>query len=542
MGQDSSAALTPDAPAKTLQDRTLESFALHLKNSKRIIVLTGAGISTSAGIPDFRSPETGLYSNLARLDLPYPEAVFDISFFRENPLPFYMLAQELYPGKYYPTISHAFIALLAKKGVLKMLFTQNIDCLERRAGVSDELVVEAHGSFAHQHCIDCSAEFPQEEMDEFVTMGDVPHCHECNGLVKPDIVFFGEQLPKRFFDTTPVASEGDAMIVIGTSLTVAPFSHLPEYAMDGTPRLLLNMEQVGGLGSRPDDVLLLGDCDSGICKLAAELDWLEELQVLYKEVGGPKAQTPASPVEDKRSKDEVLEDEIQKLTGEVDHALKISNGHKSWLEKHLSKKSAVTGGPYYEADDVEGTQRMPAADTISQETKSYVADLEAADTPNSSEASPADPLTKPPRHNETLATKQVDDYATQDLPSAVAKARIGDQEEITTGLSATNITPLSQVDGAGSTDGKGILEPRPTPFGTSPSETPRESVAEEVCLPRDYSQPKRQEGQGEEKKEGGVGKISGEKAEVGQVKQELHVDPVNADKDNVESFKPSERL
>lgn len=109
---------------------------------------TGAGIGTSAGIPDFRSPETGLYANLSRLNLPYAEAVFDITYFRTNPEPFYTLAQELYPGKFRPTITHSFIALLEKKGLLLKLFTQNIDCLEREAGVPDDKIIEAHGSFA----------------------------------------------------------------------------------------------------------------------------------------------------------------------------------------------------------------------------------------------------------------------------------------------------------------------------------------------------------------------------------------------------------
>jgi NAD-dependent histone deacetylase SIR2 len=112
------------------------------------LLKTGAGISTSAGIPDFRSPETGLYANLSRLNLPYAEAVFDISYFRNNPEPFYTLAQELYPGKYRPTITHSFINLLHKKGLLLKLFTQNIDCLEREAGVPAEMIIEAHGSFA----------------------------------------------------------------------------------------------------------------------------------------------------------------------------------------------------------------------------------------------------------------------------------------------------------------------------------------------------------------------------------------------------------
>jgi len=134
----------------TLSARSTDALAQYIKDgkAKKIVVLTGAGISTSAGIPDFRSPETGLYANLERLNLPHPEAVFELSFFRENPLPFYTLAQELYPGKYRPTITHSFINLLHQKGLLLKLFTQNIDCLEREAGVPGDKIIEAHGSFA----------------------------------------------------------------------------------------------------------------------------------------------------------------------------------------------------------------------------------------------------------------------------------------------------------------------------------------------------------------------------------------------------------
>jgi NAD-dependent histone deacetylase SIR2 len=340
MGQEiSQELLEVDVPARTLKDRTVSSVAEYVKSgsAKRIVVLTGAGISTSAGIPDFRSPDTGLYSNLARLDLPYPEAVFDISFFRENPQPFYMLAQELYPGKYMPTVAHAFIALLARKNLLHMLFTQNIDCLERMAGVPSEKVIEAHGSFATQRCIECKTEFPDEFMKEFVKEGKIPHCPECDGLVKPDIVFFGEALPERFHSHNHVPAQADLMIIIGTSLSVHPFAALPDYAMEGVPRVLLNMERVGSLGSRPDDVLVLGDCDGAVRKLADELGWRDELEDLYRQVGGEPAKKEPPTLQ---TKHEILEGEIEKLTSEVDHALKISNGHKDWLEKHLTQKSA----------------------------------------------------------------------------------------------------------------------------------------------------------------------------------------------------------
>jgi NAD-dependent histone deacetylase SIR2 len=260
-----------------------------------------------------------------------------------------------------------------------MLFTQNIDCLERAAGVPAEKVIEAHGSFASQRCIDCKTEYPDEFMRAFVESGDIPHCEDeaCQGLVKPDITFFGEALPAKFHDNTHVPSQADLMIIIGTSLSVHPFAALPDMALDGTPRVLLNMERVGSLGSRPDDVLLLGDCDGQVRRLADELGWRDELEELYKEVGGPGASREPVPASEKQ---DALEDEIEKLTSEVDHALKLSNGHKSWLEKHLAKKSA-SGAPIevvpevndekpqtqdIQTSDVEEQTKEPSTDQISE--------------------------------------------------------------------------------------------------------------------------------------------------------------------------------
>lgn len=102
---------------------------------KKICLFTGAGVSTAAGIPDFRSPDTGLYSNLAKLNLPYAEAVFDIDFFKEDPQPFYTLAEELFPGKFAPTKFHYLVRILQEKNLLQRVYTQNIDILDRLAGV-----------------------------------------------------------------------------------------------------------------------------------------------------------------------------------------------------------------------------------------------------------------------------------------------------------------------------------------------------------------------------------------------------------------------
>ncbi|TGO91869.1 hypothetical protein BPOR_0016g00160 [Botrytis porri] len=305
MGQEASQPqINPNDPPHTLSARSIEGIAEFIKSgkAKNIVVLTGAGISTSAGIPDFRSPETGIYANLAELNLPYAEAVFDIDFFRENPAPFYVLAKELYPGKFYPTVSHAFVALIEKKGLLRMLFTQNIDCLERRAGVSSEKVIEAHGSFATQRCIDCKTEYPDDLMKKAIEDADPATClvPQCGGLVKPDIVFFGEQLPEAIHTHKMIPATADLVIVMGTSLSVQPFATLPTLAPETVPRLLFNMISVGDFGSRLDDVAVLGDCDSGVRKLADALGWRDELEELWISVGGNTKQKEAEKAEGAR--------------------------------------------------------------------------------------------------------------------------------------------------------------------------------------------------------------------------------------------------
>lgn len=323
MGQEESRLVSDDDLPVALTERTLSSVADYIKSGKaqRILVMTGAGISTAAGIPDFRSPGTGLYANLARLNLPHAEAVFDISYFRQNPNPFYVLAQELYPGKFHPTVSHAFIALLADKGLLQMLFTQNIDCLERRAGVPGDKVVEAHGSFATQRCIDCKEEYPDVEMREHIEKAQVPRCKTCNGLVKPDIVFFGEALPKAFSNNSYQTSITDLVLIIGTSLSVYPFASLPEMVPLDRPRVLFNMERVGDIGSRSDDVLVLGECDKGIRKLADALGWREELEDLWEGIVGPKEVARQRAASEKH--DGEIEDEVAKLAAGVETTLKL---------------------------------------------------------------------------------------------------------------------------------------------------------------------------------------------------------------------------
>ncbi|KOS20884.1 NAD-dependent protein deacetylase hst2-1 [Escovopsis weberi] len=327
MGQDESLMAEASRPPSTLSERSLQAVANHITSGavKRIVVLTGAGISTAAGIPDFRSPKTGLYHNLARLNLPYAEAVFDISYFRERPEPFYILAKELYPGHFHPTVSHAFIALLARKRLLSRLFTQNIDCLERRAGVPADAIVEAHGSFATQRCIECAAPFPDADMRAHVLGGRVPRCPACpaRGLVKPDITFFGEALPRAFSEQSHAVAMADLVLVVGTSLSVFPFARLPEMARDAVPRVLFNLERVGSLGARADDVLELGACDDGVRRLADLLGWRTELEALWRDVVGDEE--AERQLRSRTERDEEVEDEVQKLAEEVEAILAVSD-------------------------------------------------------------------------------------------------------------------------------------------------------------------------------------------------------------------------
>ncbi|KAA8593773.1 hypothetical protein FQN60_004607 [Etheostoma spectabile] len=290
---------------KVLDELTLDAVARYIKSGKckNIICMVGAGISTSAGIPDFRSPGTGLYANLQKYDLPYPEAIFQIDYFEKHPEPFFALAKELYPGQFKPTICHYFMKLLKDKGHLKRCYTQNIDTLERVAGLEGEDLIEAHGTFYTSHCVSfcCRREYNLDWMKDKIFSDDIPRCDKCNSLVKPDIVFFGENLPVRFFTSVKMDFPCcDLLIVMGTSLQVQPFAGLVGRVSKSCPRLLINMEKAGqadplfglmGFGGGMDfdsdkayrDVAHISTCDEGCLALAELLGWKEELEELVKQ-------------------------------------------------------------------------------------------------------------------------------------------------------------------------------------------------------------------------------------------------------------------
>jgi len=244
--------------------------------AKNILVLCGAGVSVSAGIPDFRTPGTGLYDNLQKYNLPAPEAIFDIGFYRENPQAFCTLAKELWPGlTHSPTLTHSFLKLLSDRGILLRNYTQNIDGLDHLAGIPAEKLVECHGHFRSASCIECHAPADGERVkDTIVQKGMTPICEKCGGNVKPDIVFFGEDLPARFHKMLKRdVQKADLMLILGTSLQVAPVSLIPN--MVRCPRVLLNRDLV--LRLTRNDIFVEGDCDENVLELASVLGWKKEL-------------------------------------------------------------------------------------------------------------------------------------------------------------------------------------------------------------------------------------------------------------------------
>lgn len=164
---------------KLPQHNTIDDAVGLLKKAENIIVLTGAGISTSLGIPDFRSKDTGLYSQLEHLGLSDPQEVFDISIFREDPSIFYSVAKDILPSakKFSPT--HAFIRLLQDKGKLLTNFTQNIDNLEGHAGILPSKLIQCHGSFATATCVECKYKVKCDEIYQDLKAGRVARCDRC---------------------------------------------------------------------------------------------------------------------------------------------------------------------------------------------------------------------------------------------------------------------------------------------------------------------------------------------------------------------------
>uniref|UniRef100_A0A8C2W1H2 protein acetyllysine N-acetyltransferase n=2 Tax=Chinchilla lanigera TaxID=34839 RepID=A0A8C2W1H2_CHILA len=263
----------PPKRKKRKDINTIEDAVKLLQECKKIIVLTGAGVSVSCGIPDFRSRD-GIYARLAVdfPDLPDPQAMFDIEYFRKDPRPFFKFAKEIYPGQFQPSLCHQFIALSDKEGKLLRNYTQNIDTLEQVAGI--QRIIQCHGSFATASCLICKYKVDCEAVRGDIFNQVVPRCPRCPpdeplAIMKPEIVFFGENLPEQFHRAMKYdKDEVDLLIVIGSSLKVRPVALIPSSIPHEVPQILINREPLPHLHF---DVELLGDCDVIINELCHRL-------------------------------------------------------------------------------------------------------------------------------------------------------------------------------------------------------------------------------------------------------------------------------
>lgn len=221
-----------------LSDHTLQRIknaADTIYHAKQAVVLSGAGISTPSGIADFRSAKSGLWQ---RYD---PFEVASLNSFRYNPEKFFNWMRPLAADIFHatPNAAHVAIADLEKNGFIKQVITQNIDGLHQKAGSMN--VIEVHGSLETLSCIHCFQVYPGEGyIDDYIENGVIPRCPECQGVLKPDVILFGEQLPsKAWLKANQISKQCDLMIVVGSSLEVLPVAGLPMRAIENGAHLII---------------------------------------------------------------------------------------------------------------------------------------------------------------------------------------------------------------------------------------------------------------------------------------------------------------
>ncbi len=228
----------------------IERTAAALSGADHAVALTGAGVSTASGIPDFRS-DGGIWDE-------YDPAEFHYSRFQADPAGFWErrvdLHEEVYGEDIRPNAAHDALATLETRGVLDAVVTQNVDGLHAEAG--SETVVELHGNASRVVCEDCGGRTGAELIEQRVADGELPpRCRDCGGTLKPDVVLFGEQLPEGALGRAREhARQTDVILAVGSSLTVQPAASLPRVARRaGATLVVVNLE--------PTPVSPVADCD-----------------------------------------------------------------------------------------------------------------------------------------------------------------------------------------------------------------------------------------------------------------------------------------
>ena len=215
----------------------IELLAQLIIGSKKVVVFTGAGVSTESGIPDFRSPG-GIWSR-------YDHEDFTIQRFLSSPAArktvWKMSTESGLLTEAEPNPAHYAIAELHQLGKLDCVITQNIDNLHQKAGVPADKVFELHGNMRWVVCLSCRRRFPMPDVLQRIKEGiEVPDCPECQGILKPGAVLFGEMLPEETLrEATRRSQNCELFIVIGSTLIIYPAAYMPTYARDAGARLAI---------------------------------------------------------------------------------------------------------------------------------------------------------------------------------------------------------------------------------------------------------------------------------------------------------------
>ena len=219
---------------RTDQDQATRLAEL-LREARSALVLTGAGVSVPSGIPDFRSPGTGIWEKVNPMEVAHIDA------FRREPDRFWQFYGDRFASLVdkQPNAAHEAIAELERRGLIRGVVTQNVDRLHRRAGSTN--VIEVHGSIEWSVCPECGGRTSIEQVLEVLAAHPgAPECPACIAPLKPDVVLFGEMLPEvALSDAYALAAEADLIVCVGSSLEVFPVASLPGVTRDGGGRIAL---------------------------------------------------------------------------------------------------------------------------------------------------------------------------------------------------------------------------------------------------------------------------------------------------------------
>lgn len=248
----------------------INTLAEAIVNARSTVVLTGAGVSVPSGIPDFRTPETGMWANVD------PMEVAHIETFRNEPERFWSFYGDRFAslGDKRPNGAHRALVELEKRGLIDAVITQNIDRLHHMAGTSD--LIEVHGSIEISRCLNCGASYELDWVRDEAAANGIPRCNQCEKSppLKPDVVLFGEMLPEAALQRAfQLAADADVMIAIGSSLVVHPVAGIPSITLKSGGELAIVTN-----GPTPYDedafIKLDGDVERELEALLAAIDAL----------------------------------------------------------------------------------------------------------------------------------------------------------------------------------------------------------------------------------------------------------------------------